>query len=104
MGQGSRFQPELPGNNQHQFFADNFISPKVSAQRLQVCYSWRQTDRWLVPTIPRVTFGGRPFLYKIQVAAYYSDDGSGAAETPCRAFLKQFLPALEKTVFKQHAP
>lgn len=101
LGPGSRFQLELPGNERHEFFEDNFASPDLSAQRLQVCYSWRQTDKWCVPTIPRATFGGRPFLYKIQVAANCSNGDAGDAESPCRAFLEQFIPALEMTVFGQ---
>lgn len=99
MGQRLRFQLELPGNQQHEFAEDNFQSPDVSRRRLQVCYAWRQDDGWCVPTLPRAAFGGHPFLYKIQVAAYYSGAEIGTGEDPCRAFLAEFLPALERTVF-----
>lgn len=101
---GSRFELEVSGDKQHEFFENNFISADASSRRLQVCYSWRQTDEWLVPTVPRVAFGNRPVLYKIQVAAYDTGDTVEVSDSICKAFLRSLLPALERTVFDRRAP
>jgi len=98
-----RFFLEFPGNKSHEFFENSFLATGLSAQKLQVCYAWRQGDRWLAPAIPRVTFGGGAFLYKIQLAAHHTRDIVAGEGGPCREFLREFIPALEKTVFKQPA-
>lgn len=101
VSEGSRFQLESTDGNKHEFFEDNFVSPGVSGQRLQVCYSWRQIDRWWVPTIPRVAFGSHPVLYKLQVAADHYAKAAQPENSSCKMFLQEFLPALEQTVFGQ---
>jgi len=104
LNKGVRFQLVFPNDVRQEFYEDNFASPGVLAQKLQVCYSWRQADRWLVPTIPRVTFGGHPYLYKIQVAAYFAEGAAGETDGICRGFLQDLLPELEQTVFGKSAP
>lgn len=104
VGQRAVFQLELPDHSQHEFAEINFVSPNVSSQKLQVCYSWRHADQWLVPSFPRAYFGGQPFLYKIQVAAYHAGGATETESQICQAFLREFLPELDRTVFSQPIP
>ncbi|MBN2474316.1 MAG: exosortase-associated EpsI family protein [Pirellulales bacterium] len=99
VGQPTRVHLGLSGDKQHEFLEDCFVSPHATARRLHVCYAYRQTDTWCVPAAPRVAFGGGPLLYRLQVAVSDAGLGSvGDGESACRAFLQDFLPALEPTV------
>lgn len=102
VGDRETFTLQFPGTGVNEFAEDRFISPDVAARRLQVCYSWRQDEGWRVPELPRIAFGAGAYLYKIQVAAYYTTDLSDdAEESICRNFLMEFGPALDETVFRE---
>ena len=55
---------------------------------------------WTAPVNPRWTYGGRPLLYKIQVAADLSENEKAGAIDPGMRFLQDFLPALERHLMK----
>lgn len=79
-----------------------FQNAAVEAKRLEVVYSWRQGDNWTAPLVPRATFGGKPYLFKIQVAANYeSASKEQEPQSVCRDFLTDLLPALDQHVFSE---
>jgi hypothetical protein len=85
-----------------EFRRTRFQSVNVEGRRLEVLYSWRQDENWSAPLVPRATFGGQPFLFKIQIAANYEAEANEAeAASVCRAFLVDLLPALDKAVFAE---
>lgn len=94
---------ELPNGAQHLFLETTFVSADVSGRSLATCHSFRERDLWLVPSNPRIAFGGSPLVYKLQVAAY-TTDAKGPEEDVCQAFLKDLVVALEQTVFGKHDP
>jgi hypothetical protein len=70
--------------------------PRNQPRRLlHVVYAWSDGGPWVAPDSPRFVFGGRDFLYKLQVAAYASDDPFNDAEI-CRQFMEVFLPIADR--------
>jgi hypothetical protein len=77
-------------------------SKSIASQRLEVLYGWRYGDAWEAPQAPRLTFGGKPFLFKLQMAANYDvEDKNQDTMQVTKDFLRDFLPALDKQVFSQ---
>lgn len=64
--------------------------------RLQVYWSWNASGHWEVPTNPRLTYGPRPYLYKLYVirsATSAGDDlASGPAADLARTLGSAFAP------------
>jgi hypothetical protein len=68
----------------------------ASPEKLRVIWAWYYKGNWHASGNPRWTFMGSPVLYKLYVSQSYlpqneATDGEGAD-----AFLREFLPALEK--------
>lgn len=84
-----------------------FRSNSVAGEKQTVYYAWRRAvGAWEAPKDPRLTLGGAPVLYKLQLA---STGGDSAAETDsetgtdsengsevCRRFLDDLLPVLDE--------
>lgn len=56
---------------------------------LRVLYGWTNNGKWDATPDPRFAFGGRPFLYKIQMAGPVTQEHDA-----CQDFLASFLPVL----------
>lgn len=78
-------------------------STSIESRQLEVLYGWRYGDAWEAPSIPRLTYGARPFLFKIQVAAEYDVPQKPTSEklSEGEQFLAAFLPELNKQVFSK---
>lgn len=63
----------------------------VNAQRLRVLYAWGDGVSWAAPNDPRFHFGGRAFLYRVQVLHAVKNQPA-TADAVCRSFLQDFLP------------
>lgn len=78
-----------------------FQSKSVGGGRQIVYYAWRTlAGAWQVPRHPRLSLGGEPMLYKLQLAAAVQEParrGGAAVERPdaCRHFLDDLLPVLD---------
>lgn len=77
-----------------------FRSREVSAERQQVFYGWRKTHgAWLAPENPRLTLGGEPILYKLQLAAKAPAEIQHDKSSPAASrFLSELLPILERSL------
>ena len=65
----------------------------VSMTPMRVIYGWTDGKTWQATKYPRFSFGGSPYLYKLQLAGPAPvEDGRDA----CDEFLTAFLPALRK--------
>jgi hypothetical protein len=88
-----------------EFRRTRFQSINIEGRRLEVLYSWRQGENWTAPLVPRASFGGMPYLFKIQIAANYEAEANETeGASVCRDFLTDLLPALDKTVFAEFKP
>jgi hypothetical protein len=85
----------LSDGSKHHFWGVSMKSGDVFSDVLQVYYGWNTgtAAAWDAVEQPRLTYATRPFLYKVQVAAYV--DSRLTADSPCRQFLSDFLPVAE---------
>ena len=80
----------------NQFWSVTLKSRGVDGETLNVCYGWNGGDRWIAPQQTRIYFAGKPFLYKIQLAATRPPHtGTNDADT-CTSFLTEFLPEIDR--------
>jgi hypothetical protein len=89
-----------------QFWAVTLKSNDLNGRSLRVFYGWSDGGPWSAPELPRLHYGGRPYLYKIQVAAYpplSADGGADELDDPCVKFLESFLPATRSCLVRRKA-
>jgi hypothetical protein len=77
-----RFEKEQPG----------------AVGQLRLFWTWSADGTWQAPTSPRLTFAGRPALYKLYVLRETATEEPLAGD-PTLAFLEQLLPALNQALF-----
>jgi hypothetical protein len=100
---GSQNQYHVAGDAQTpsaDFIWANFEKTDVvSPGRLRIYWTWKSGPGWQAPSNPRMKFGGAAALYKLYLVyrpapgAAFTDD-----DDPCREFMKDFLPELEKAL------
>lgn len=78
--------------------ADEFWSLSVKSRHFEggtsrVFYAWNYGSGWQAPDYPRLSFGGLPLLYKIQIEASEPLIGPNTNDTGL-AFLRALLPRL----------
>jgi len=69
-------------------------SDQLDRDSQRVYYGWSDGGPWKAPGEPRVHFGGRPYLYKIQVAAAVPPGAEEEALDAGQSFLTSFLPQI----------
>lgn len=84
-----------------QFWALTLGSPGVHGGRVRVYYGWHAGAGWQAPEQPRFSLAGRPFLYKLQLAATLPREDT-AARDPCAEFLDSFLPQFHQHLSLRH--
>lgn len=105
LGGVERLSLDGTASNQHEFHRVKFTRDGLARDEMEVCYAWRQKDRWTVPGVPRVAFGGGTYLYKMQLASLHDAGHTGSkSKIDCEAFLKEFLPVLDRTIFQTPIP
>jgi hypothetical protein len=58
----------------------------------RVYYAWSEGSKWDAVEEPRITFGGNPYLFKMQLLVRLPEESAAVAADPGRAFLREFLP------------
>ena len=74
-------------------------STDIDTHTIRVAYAWSDGGPWSASSQPRIEYGGRPYLYKIQVAGRLSAFDP-EEQDPCRSFLESFLPVLEPNLLR----
>ena len=77
------------------FWSVTLRTNDLHADALRVLYAWNDGHGWSAPREPRFRYGGRPLLYKIQVAGHLLAGGV-TTNDPCCAFLRDFLPVADR--------
>jgi len=75
------------------FWCLTFQTNDLSGSLLRVYYAWSPGDHWSAPDQPRLTFGGNPYLYKIDVTSRMPPGTDFAKVDPSLDFLTLFVPA-----------
>lgn len=78
-------------NHSDTFWDLRLTTNDVSATPLRVIYGWANQKTWQATQYPRFSFGGSPYLYKLQLAGPAPVAGNRDA---CDEFLSAFLPVL----------
>jgi hypothetical protein len=89
------------GSPDETFWALTFRSGDVHGNLLRCYYAWSDGRAWCNPAEPRFQFGGRSYLYKLQVAAHLPPHSDTSRDDPCREFLQSFLPVLHPRLVAQ---
>lgn len=88
-----------------QVWKTTFAPDALSPEKLLAYYSWYDGTSWSAPEHARLAFGGRPFLFKLQLAAKFVTPTNAQTEhAPGDDFLAQFYPALSNAGFYQSQP
>jgi hypothetical protein len=81
-------------------WAGNFRgSDGVMPVYLRILWSWSDGDGWRAPENPRLRFAGSPVLYKLYVIRPMTSSQEPLDGEQGMAFLRQFLPELDKALF-----
>jgi hypothetical protein len=80
----------------HEFWQVTLKSAGPTPSELQVAFGWNAGHGWVAPDYPRFAFGGRPFLYKMQMATSSAESGDSNG---FQGFLDDFLPVLDASLF-----
>lgn len=65
---------------------------------LTVAYAWFGSDSWVAAENPRISLNHYPVLYKLQLASQLPAYETPHSRNPCKDFLTDFLPILDKVV------
>ncbi|MHB1035990.1 MAG: exosortase-associated EpsI family protein [Pirellulales bacterium] len=95
-----RFEIAGPAGRSDVFWGLSFRAHTVMGDVLRVGYAWSDGGPWQAPDQPRIRFGARPVLYKIQLAGRMPPGGDAQPADPCAAFLRDFVPVLDRFLLK----
>lgn len=84
-----------------EFWALTLQSKGINREFIRVYYAWAFENNWTAPEWnPRWDYGGKPWLFKMQLATHAPPDTEFAKHDPCKEFLKALLPELDPTLLK----
>jgi hypothetical protein len=98
---GNRHKVELPGLGTF-WCTDAVRRSTTDEMRLRIYYGWHTAAGWSAPDDPRPTFAREHLLHKLYVVRELG--GTDLREEPCEEFLREFLPALGRTVLGGRDP
>lgn len=85
------------GDKQHSAWMVQFRDTKNPAGGIvRVYYAWSDGGPWQAADQPRITFGTRPYLYKVQIIAELPESAISEANDAGKSFLSVFMPTFEK--------
>lgn len=82
------------------FWGMELEATNLEGSKLSLAYAWNDEHGWVAPERPRFEFGGARLLYKLQLAAAMPDGDQPEQADPCQAFLREFLPELDASLFE----
>jgi hypothetical protein len=92
--------PFTLGGEAGQLWMARFTKKGVAPSELRLYWGWNARGQWEAPSSPRWRFRGEPFLYKLYVSRDITSSPGAAPDTDAEVdFLRQFVPALERTLF-----
>lgn len=81
---------ESKNGKTHSFWQTKFRSKRPTGDQIEVCYGWNDGTTWVASESPRYAFGGRRYLYKVQLAAQI-DPRKKQEYSACADFLQSLL-------------
>lgn len=102
VGETETITIEVDQNQKHQFHVAKFKRLDIEGTRLACYYGWTKAGAWLAPSNPRLSLGGEPALYKVQIVtqeAIFEEDAE--AVPSAEQFLAEFIPFLSDNIFSK---
>jgi hypothetical protein len=87
------------GEKTTQLWTALFMKPAGSPDHLRLYWAWNVHGEWEAAATPRWQFWGEPFLYKLYVSRTGAAGNIGPQADPAADFLREFLPALQTSLF-----
>ena len=98
-GQGYALQRErqpvaliASDKTRHELWLTTFRNSDLRAQSIRIYYGWTAGGSWTATESPRLTYAGKPYLYKVQVSTLVPAGRLASPEDPARSFLEDILP------------
>jgi hypothetical protein len=89
-----------PGGSRFQVL--DFRKRDVAAPTsLRIFLAWSDAGAWSAPANPRLTFAGKPFLYKLYVVREMARPDEPLDEDPIKGLLRDLIPQLEESLLPQ---
>lgn len=83
-----------------QFWSIYFQSRDVDGEFLQSVYAWLDEDDWKAPDSSRTGFAGKPYLFKLQIAAGNDDWTKIENNDSIKTFLDEFTTLFDERLDK----
>lgn len=100
-GESEQHVPAAGDRAPSEFRVLNYEPNSTLAQPFRVAYAWSSDGGWKVPSLPRIAFGGKPVLYKVQIQVMDSelvgDDHQGELEELLGEFVDAFHTFVSST-------
>jgi len=64
----------------------------------RIYYSWNDGTNWNAVEEPRIQFGGKPYLYKLQLLVRLPEEAATEPQDPGRGMLREFVPVFARAV------
>jgi hypothetical protein len=95
-----RLPAETLGGQEGELMAARFKPERgVNKNPVFVYWGWsRDGHRWEAPSVPRLSFVGAPFLYKLYVVRDDANKGANRQPEVCDQILQEFLPELHAAI------
>jgi hypothetical protein len=91
----------IKGDADAHLWTARFTKKTGPTTNLRLYWAWNARGEWEASPGPRWQYRGAPFLYKLYVSRDISQQPNLAPQADVSAeFLRQFLPALQKTLFE----
>lgn len=91
---------ENPTGPKGKFEVRDFVKANVAnPSSLRVFLAWSSDGEWAAPAYPRVTFAGKPFLYKIYVVRDTQKIDEPLENDPAAELIKDLMPRLQQALF-----
>jgi hypothetical protein len=87
-----------------EFWTTDAVRTRVTEEtRLRLYWAWNAGQGWSAPDSPRQRFASFPVLHKLYVLRELAGPGETVKEEPCLAFMRVFLPELDRALFAKEA-
>lgn len=102
---GASFSPDpdqrkWKPTEESEFTWQTFTSRTEGSPNLEIAWAWSLDGRWQCPSVPRLTFGRQPYLYKLYVVRTCFRESSPSPLM--NQLLAEFVPKLRQTVFAKN--
>jgi hypothetical protein len=92
-----------PTGSRGQFQVRDFRKNNIAAPTLmRVFLSWGHKGKWSVPANPRLTFAGKPYLYKLYVVREMARANEPIEQDPATEVINNLIPQLQEKLFSDN--